>query len=202
MFPVCIETNRLKLSPVHQEINPNLLNKYCSDRNDTIDEVTKYISWNKHTSMLESIRIFSKMREEWFNADTAHYAITHKQNSEFAGLCSLDLDHERNQGEIGVWLRKKYWGKKISKERAFALLELAFQTLELSSVLVVVAEDNKKSQKAVTNYISEVNGNKKCQMPDYHLFTDGTVKDSIIYSITKKQFESNRPKNCIKNLTW
>lgn len=204
MYPNRIETERLCLEPVHEQMNPKELYRYCGEENGNIDDLTRHISWDKHPSVLKSVKVLSNMRNDWFEGEAAHYQISYKNDDEFIGLGSLDIDHSRNRAEIGVWLRKKFWGNKISKERALALSEVGFNLLDLSSIIVIVSEKNEKSQKAVSKYMSKLGGEKCGKIPDGHLFESGDVTDSVIYSVTSEQFESNFSDNdsVIESIEW
>lgn len=204
MFPDLIKTNRLHMQPVHKKMTPRDLYKYCSDENENIDDLTESIHWNKHKDILKTIKVLSNMRDDWVNGKAAHYHIQHNNNSDFVGLCSLDIDYNKKQAEIGIWIRKKYWGRGISKERAFALIELGFDLLDLSSIIIVVSEKNEKSQSAVEKYISQLNGDKCGTIPDHHISESGKASDAIYYSLTKEQYESNKndDNSVIDKINW
>lgn len=204
MFPNYIETKRLQFKPVHQEMNPKELYKHCSDQNEHIDDITEHIMWDKHESVLKSINILSNMRSDWVNGISPHYHISQKSDDNFVGLTSIDIDHKRKQGEIGLWLRKEYWGQEFSKERAYAMIEIGFDELDLNSIIVRTASSNIKSQKAIENYIYDIGGEKDGQITDNHLYEDGTVKDSIIYSITKDNYKSqfSNKNSLIEEINW
>lgn len=199
MFPVYIETDRLVLEPTHQCMSPKDVYEYCSDEYEYIEELTEKIQWNKHENIRESMKVLSSQKQDWNEAETAHYRIKHKEEDEFVGMCSLDLEHQNNRAEIGVWLRKEYWGRSISEERALALIQVGFEFLELSSIYTKVYIDNEKSKKAVGKYMKKIGGRKYGVNPDKHLFEDGSVGDSVMFAVKRDKYESQE---VIQELKW
>lgn len=204
MFPKYIRTKRLEFEPVHQKMTPKELYKHCSDQNKHIDDITEHIMWDKHESILKSINILSNMRSDWVNGISPHYNISQKSDDNFVGLTSIDIDYERKQGEIGLWLRKEYWGQEFSKERAYAMIQIGFDELNLNSIIVRTASTNTKSQNAIEDYIYDIGGKKDGKITDNHLYEDGTVKDSIIYSITREDYNSEftSENSVIEEMNW
>lgn len=191
IFPEVIETERLVLKPIHTELSAQELYKYCGSPNDTIDEVTEEILWDTHDSPLKSIQVLSSMKKDWESGSAPHYYINYKDDNEFAGITTLDINFENKQGELGIWLRKKYWGKKLSKERAFALAEVGFNKLQLSSIKITTSESNTKSQSAIEDYVTDLGGGKCGCIPDGHISEDGSIKDLIVYAVRSSEFEEN-----------
>lgn len=203
-FPHVMETDRLVLKPIHEELSPQELYRYCGSSNDTIDEVTREIIWDTHEDILKSIQVLNSMRQDWESGSAPHYYIEVKETDEFAGITTLDINFENKQGELGIWLRKKYWGKKISKERAFALAEFGFTMLELSSIKVTTSESNHKSQSAIEGYVSELGGEKCGCIPDGHISEDGSVKDLVVYAVRSSEFMDNftESDSVIQRIEW
>lgn len=61
-------------------------------------------------------------------------------------------------GKPAIWLRKQFWRNGFSSERADAMLELAFERLDLDLVTIPVQDSNDRSRKAVEKYISAHGG--------------------------------------------
>lgn len=196
MFPKYIETDRLILEPAYKKMNSKKFYSYCSNN---IDNVTKYLNWNKHSNILESMQVLSEFRNDWFDCKCAHYYIEHKENNDFIGLCSLSIDYDKKQGEIGIWLREKYWGKRYSEERAYALIEIGLNELNLSSIIFKVHHKNKKSKKAVNRYITNIGGKKYGEIPDGHVCKDG-AEDAVLYGIKKLNY--NNSSTPIRDYRW
>jgi len=50
---------------------------------------------------------------------------------EIAGFGGFSVDWEKRTAVLGTWLRKRFWGRGYSGERAAALVEVAFENLDL-----------------------------------------------------------------------
>ncbi|SFG44122.1 Acetyltransferase (GNAT) domain-containing protein [Halopelagius inordinatus] len=83
---------------------------------------------------------------------------TSRLRLERAGMCGLTCEWDRDRGELGIWLRKRFWGRGYSGERTRALMHLAFERLDLGPVAVGVAAENDRSRRAVEKYIDAAGG--------------------------------------------
>ncbi|MEF8821885.1 MAG: GNAT family N-acetyltransferase [Halovenus sp.] len=72
-----------------------------------------------------------------------------------AGGAGLDIDWGRQIGTLGVWLRKRFWGRRHPGERAEALLELAFEDLDQEVVAVIHHVDNGQYQGEYRDTVDE-----------------------------------------------
>lgn len=203
MFPNRIETQRIRLEPSHEKLTPKELYRHCSDEYENIDEVTRTLGWEKHKNILESMKALSNQRDDWYDSEAAHYRIEHIEDEKFIGLCSLSVNHKLQRGKLGIWLKKEYWGRKISRERALALIELGIKHLDLDSIIVEVRQDNKKSKKAVHKYIDELGGQRYGKIPDNFSHSDGRIGDSVVFGVKREDINNETDFNSvIKNLEW
>lgn len=186
MFPRYIKTDRLTLQPAHTQLTPKQLYKYCSTENNDLTDVVETLKWEPHQTYLESASVLSSMRQQFLSAEGANYQISINDN--FVGLCSMGFDTPKRKANFGIWLRKQYWGNKISQERAKALIEVGFTELDLKTIYVKVSAENEKSNKAVSRYITQVGGSKRGSLPNDYLASSGELKDLNIYAVTKKEF--------------
>jgi RimJ/RimL family protein N-acetyltransferase len=189
MFIDYLETERLIFEPIHEKMSPPELYRYCGPDNENVDALTEHIVWDTHSSILDSMKVLSEMREDWVSGETAHYYLTHKEDLTFAGAASFDIDYNRNQAEIGVWLRKDYWGRELATERAFALMEIGFELFELSSIRVSTSDTNEKSKQSIEKFITKAGGEKCGTIPDAHCTESGLITDKVVYAVRKSEFE-------------
>lgn len=157
MFLERIETDRLRLERLTRElIGPLDLYELCANA-DTIEEETRYLSWSPHETPKETADVLAEFENDWERRENAVYAVLPRGDEpgagEFAGTTALHLEWEKRSAGLGIWLRKPFWGRGYSGERAGALLELAFDRLDLATVAVSHLPDNENSKRAVEKYV-------------------------------------------------
>ncbi|MEF8831504.1 MAG: GNAT family N-acetyltransferase, partial [Halobacteriales archaeon] len=187
MFPSVIETDRLRLERFALD-NLDVLSYYevCSSA-PGIEEMTEYVLWSPHDHPEES-RAFVRDREEaWETREAADYVIRPKdphpdvgprvvpdvEYGPFAGQTGLQVDWDRLMGTLGLWLRKPFWGRGYSGERAAALFELAFEQLDLDLVAVTHHPDNNKSRRAIEKYVERFGGRREGELRNFIGGEDG-----------------------------
>jgi len=66
-----------------------------------------------------------------------------KETKEIIGMMSfMNIDYKSKNAEIGYWLGKKYWGRRIMKEAVKLLLDFGFKRLKLVKVYARVMHPN------------------------------------------------------------
>jgi RimJ/RimL family protein N-acetyltransferase len=65
------------------------------------------------------------------------------KSGEFIGVCGLrSIDHWNKSGEMGIILKRDYWGQGYSAEIHFWLLQHAFESLGLNRITFLTASRN------------------------------------------------------------
>ncbi|WP_273836782.1 GNAT family N-acetyltransferase [Halococcus sp. PRR34] len=194
MFPERIETDRLVLERLcHENIDLQAFYRICSDADGSaeMDEVTQYMPWEPHTTINESKEFLDGAEKRWNEDESADYAIRPADGEdgagEFAGVGSLHPDWDRRTGGLGTWLRKRFWGRGYSGERAAALMELAFERLDLEVVAVTHHADNEKSKRAIEKYIEAHGGRCDGRLRNWVPYGD-EVADEYRYTITQAEY--------------
>lgn len=192
MFPAAIETPRLRLIPrTHETVDTLDLYEICA-HDDGIDEVTEYMPWNPHRTPKETHDFLDRGGEIWDGGDVAEYVIYSREREgdahEIAGMGGLTPEWEKRRASLGLWLRRRFWGRGYSAERARALVALAFDHLDLEVVWVSHHVDNEKSQRAIRKYISALGGEREGRIRNGIPMPDGEVADEVRYSITREQW--------------
>ena len=196
MFPERIETERLVLEPLTTE-NVDVLEYYrhCSHRNPDIEEITEHLSWDPHETPRETLEFVESREEAWDEGEDAAYVIRPKQGEdgagEIAGATGLHPEWDRRTAVFGAWLRKPFWGRGYSGERAAALMEVAFERLDLEVVAVNHQAGNEKSRRAIEKYVEAHGGQHEGLLRNGGIDTDGPV-DVRRYTVTREQWERNR----------
>jgi ribosomal-protein-alanine N-acetyltransferase len=196
MFPERIETDRLILERLcHENLDLFEFYRICSDVDGTEDmaEITRYMPWNPHKTINESKKFIDDVEERWENGEGAAYAIRPADGEdgagEYAGNAALHIDWDRRIGKLGIWLRKKFWGRGYSGERAAALMDLAFSRLDLEVVAITHHIDNEKSRQAIEKYVEAHGG--RCEGLLRNWASDGEkVVDMYRYTVTQEEYRA------------
>ena len=190
MFPETIRTSRLDLRRVSAAVDVLDQYEYVSGT-DTIEEETRYLSWEPHETPKETADVRATFEEAWEDAEAAVYALTPREGEDgagaFAGTTGLHFDWDRRSAALGIWLRKPFWGRGYSGERAGALLDLAFDRLDLDLVSVEHQAGNEKSRRAVEKYVDRFGGRHEGVLRNGLESDDGPV-DAHRYSIAQAEW--------------
>lgn len=194
MFPERIETERLILEQVcHENIDLFEFYRICSDidGNEDMTEVTQYMPWNPHKTVNESREFIEASEKKWDDGEAATYFIRPRDSEDgagaFAGNAGLGVDWERRTGKLGTWLRKRFWGRGYSGERAAALMEVAFERLDLAVVAVTHHADNQKSRRAIEKYIEAHGGRREGLLRNWLPYED-EIADEYRYTVTQAEY--------------
>ena len=194
MFPERIETDRLILERLCHE-NLALFEFYdiCSDANgeEQMAEVTQHMPWEPHRTVNESKEFIERCEKQWADGEAATYCIRPHESEggagEFAGVGGLHIDWDRRTGTLGTWLRKEFWGRGYSGERASALLDLAFSRLDLELVAVTHHADNEQSRRAIEKYVEAHGGRCEGLLRNWVPYGE-EVADEYRYTISRTEY--------------
>lgn len=195
MFPAALETERLDLDRLHHgSVDVFEYYRCCSAHEPDIEEVTEYLPWDPHDSVTETSEYLDDLEEQWAEGTRAEYVIRPKQEEagagEIAGSCGLLLDWETQTARPAIWLRKRFWGRGYSGERARVLIDLAFDRLDLDLVAIPVQDGNERSRRAVEKYVEALGGQYDGLVRNATRRPDGTIIDHHRYTITRQQWRS------------
>jgi ribosomal-protein-alanine N-acetyltransferase len=197
MLPEIVETERLRLEPRTPEyVDPLVAYGHCKEGAPGMEEVTEYLPWDPHPhpkATLEFLEQGVEMREE---NEGVGFAIRPKDGEEgageLAGFGGLSFDWEKDTAVLGTWLRKPFWGRGYSGERALALAELAFEGLDFDLLAVDHEVGNEKSERAIEKYIDRMGGRREGTLRNHHPGNDGPV-DAVRYSVTQAEYREAAP---------
>lgn len=108
------------------------------------------------------------------------------------------LDISEQSLEIGwTWYTPSVWGTHVNTECKYLLLTYCFETLKLIRVQLKTDERNGRSQKA----IEKIGGVKEGVLRNHMIRTDGTYRNSVLYSIIESDWEfvKNKLETKLKN---
>ena len=190
LFPDRIETERLVLEALTTH-SMDVLELYELVRTGAphIDEVTEYLTWSPHETPNETREFLQTVTEQREAGEQATYVVRPRdEDSEIAGLTGMSVDWDRRTTTFGMWLRKPYWGRGYSGERAAALMDVAFERLDLDTVVVTVHRGNEKSKSAVSEYVEAHGGRREGLLRNFETDQDDTVHDVHRYSVAATEY--------------
>jgi RimJ/RimL family protein N-acetyltransferase len=193
LFPEEVETERLSLQRLcHETVDVFEYYRCCSHHEPDIEEVTAYLPWSVHETVKETSDYLDDLDAQWEAGTRAEYVIRPKAGEpgagEIAGSGGLLVDWERRTGKPAIWLRKPFWGRGYAGERAHAMIEVAFERLELDLVAIPVEDGNEKSRSAVEGYIDPYGGQYDGVVRNATVRPDGRVVDHHRYTVTSEQY--------------
>nr|WP_193570294.1 GNAT family N-acetyltransferase [Halorussus sp. JP-T4] len=169
-----------------------------------MDAVSEYAMWEPHETPRDTRDYLVDIERQWDDREQATYAVVPREGSEeskedtqesageageLAGTTNLDFDWERRSAELGIWLRKAFWGRGYSGERAAALMEVAFDRLDLEVVAVTHQTGNEQSRRAIEKYISRFGGQHDSVLRNFAATDDGVV-DLHRYTVSREQYRA------------
>lgn len=195
IFPKKIETEDLILKkPSMNSDFIKKLNNICSGEKG--EKITKMMLWSPHSNIKETEEVIKSWINKWNEEKGMNYIIIEKDSEKFVGMGSLSTYWNKGYGELGCWIRPKFWGNEYSKQRALALIELGFDTLDLNYIQVKFDKENKKCKRSVEKYMDIVNGKKTIE---YNEVVGNKRRTTVKYIITNKDYSKI---SAIEDLTF
>jgi len=162
VFPERFETERLSFERLDAALTPREYYAVVSDRNETVAAETEYLPWTPVSSLGEAADRLAEFERQWDERERAEWCLRvpdrEADEPSVAGFAGLLLEWEKDLVLPTIWLRKPYWGRGLSGERADALLEIAFERLDVGVVAIPVHAENDRSYAAVERYVDRYGG--------------------------------------------
>ena len=152
-------------------------------------EVGPNAGWKPHADLAESEMI---IKEIFMPYDV--WCIREKESGRVVGNIGLEPDRRRedvNSRELGYSLAQDCWGKGYMTEAANAVIDYAFEDLELVVMGICTGPDNKRSQRVIEKCGFKFEG---VQRRGYHIFT-GEDRDNLVFSMLREEWEEMRRGN-------
>ena len=138
-------TDRLILRP-WRESDAGSLYKYAKD-----PEIGLAAGWPPHTSVEGSLKVIRTV----FSAPET-YAVVLKETGEPVGSAGImsgeglhSAEMKADEGEIGYWIGRPYWGQGLIPEAVRCLLRRCFEDLGMSAVWCGYYDGNTKSRRVM-----------------------------------------------------
>ncbi len=110
------------------------------------DTINKYIDRPKQTSLEESQQFITRINNGIKENKSMYWAITIKDNPQLIGtICLWHFSDDKKTAEIGYELNPDFQGQGIMNEALKKVIELAFQTIGITTIEAYTHKDNTKS---------------------------------------------------------
>lgn len=179
-----IETERLRLREYRDE-DAELMANLANDL-----EVSRYLALVAHPYALKDAKGFiTYCQEEAKKEERENYevAIANKESDELMGTIALTkVDHWNNTATLGYWLGKNYWRKGYMWEAVQALLDFAFNELELQRINITAATENEGSNALILKLGAVHEGTARRNVRPK---STGEYRDTHRYGLLKEDWE-------------
>ena len=191
LFPETVETDRLLLERLcHENVDTFALYD-CFAAGVAAEEVFEYVPQDPWQTPKEARERIEDAEERWEEGEAAEYVVRPKAGEpragEIAGTTTLICEWEKRTAILGLVLRKPFWGRGYSGERAAALLELAFDRLDLELATAGYNEGNEKSKHAIEKYVERFGGQYDGVLRNWVPMGD-EIDDLHRYTVTREQW--------------
>jgi RimJ/RimL family protein N-acetyltransferase len=205
MLPERIETERLRLDRLTRDRLQPLegYEVWGASRSPTIEEETRYTLFSPHETPNDTRQFLAESESAFDEAESAVYAVLPTTDDPgdadvtprvdglpVAGTAGVEFEWDRRRAELGIHLRKPFWGRGYSGERAAALCDLAFDRLDLDVVTVSHLPENEPSRRAIERYVERFGGRREGHLRNEVVDADGDVHDVVRYSIAADEWRA------------
>ncbi|MFB6133010.1 MAG: GNAT family N-acetyltransferase, partial [Halanaeroarchaeum sp.] len=191
LFPTEMESERLRYERLEPAtVDPFELYEHVRAGAPHIEEITEYVSWEPYEHPKVAFDWVEQCGEDAESGEGVTYVLRPTKGEradELAGLAGLRVKWDRQLATMGTWLRKPFWGRGYSGERAGRFLELAFDRLDLEVIAVTHDPENEQSARAIQKYVERFGGQKEGRIRN-DIVVDGEPRDSVRYSITRGEW--------------
>lgn len=170
-----IKTNRLLLRKFREDDTKSFYELVGSDAN-----VTKYVVWNVHKDIDDTINIINKWISNYENDYTYYWAIELEKNQVIGSISCVNVDIKNETCELGYAISSNYWNKGYTTEALKAVIaylqEEGFKTIYAKHLSL-----NPASGKVMLKCGMKYEGTLRNRMIDKNT---GKYDDLLSYSIT------------------
>lgn len=175
-----IETERLLLVPTTE--------KYAQDIFENFDqETTKYMFPKSAEQITETLAWIQDALEKRANGEELQMTFLDKETKEFLGNVGLH-EIKTKTPELGIWIKKGAYGKKLWREAVGALVDRANAHLDFEYLIYPVDKDNISSRKIAESFggIVEKDENGQEKVVSKATLDPDKILNSVMYRIYKK----------------
>jgi [ribosomal protein S5]-alanine N-acetyltransferase len=124
-----LQTPRLTLRPFRMEDAPTV-QRLANDKDIATNTQNLPHPYEEYMAK----RWISLHQQMFDNNDLLNLAVVVRKSNELIGAIGYDLDEKNDNGELGYWLGRPYWGMGYATEAARRLLHYGFSDLKFYRV--------------------------------------------------------------------
>lgn len=147
------------------------------------DRVTYWLSFDSRSGQAAEKMIETTLARAASQPRVEYYlAIAQAGDDSLVGFIRLALTGVR-AAKLGYAIRAEDWSKGYGSEAVRLMLDFAFKSLEFHRVTAAIGPDNVRSVSLVEKFAFKYEG----RLRD-HVFTNGSWRDSLLYSILQGEW--------------
>jgi ribosomal-protein-alanine N-acetyltransferase len=175
-----ISTRRLRLRSLAPGDVPALATIFCDP------EVCRYWSHAALTDEGAVQALYDHIVRCFETRSLFQWGIADRESDTVVGTCTLaSLSSEHRRAELGFALARAHWGHGYIAEALPALVNFAFETLDLHRLEADVDPRNERSIRAIVRLGFEREGHLRER---YHV--NGELQDAILYGLLRRDWIS------------
>jgi ribosomal-protein-alanine N-acetyltransferase len=200
LFPAVIETERLRLER-ESVADGDLRSRYESLAADAVDDdELAYVPIEPFAHLADAREYVAEREDRMASGNAGTYVVRPREGEDGAGEPAGETElfalWDERTAFMTLGLRKRFWGRGYSAERAGALLRLAFERLDLEVVSVTHLVANENSRRAIQKYVDRFDGTHVGRFRRMHVIDDDPVHLER-YTITQEDYaESGERPDC------
>ena len=164
------------------------LRRYCEEDAEPIykavcesmGEVSPWMPWcHPEYSLNDSIAWSATRDEAWQKGEEYDFVILDNNEGQPHGVCGLNhIDNDNRIANLGYWVRTARTKQGVATAAVLLLARFGFEALKLNRLEIVVATDNKASQR-----VAQKAGAKQEGILRKRLIVRNNVYDACMYSL-------------------
>lgn len=180
-----LTTERLTLRRFTIDDAQAMYDNWATDQN-----VTKFLSWENHTSVDVTKKLLTKWVAEYDNPTCYHWVIGY--GNDIIGSLNLhNISDKSLYCNMGYCIGSKWWGKGIVTEAVSAVMKYAFTQLNMHKICALHDTENIGSGLVMQKNSMQCEGTMRM----HTLRRDGTFGDIKIYGILAEEWSKHNDNN-------
>lgn len=177
-----LETERLILRRFTIDDANDVFKNYASS-----DEVTRYITWETHSSISVTNDYLRGLIESYKDSKTFNWAIELKSNHKVIGqIGASNLDENASKIRVGYCIGEKWWNCGIVTEALLEVIKFLFEEVGVNRIEAYHNAKNLASGKVMQKCGMRLEG----ILRQSYKYKDG-ISDECIYGILRDDIKNN-----------